>query len=332
MDDLISIIVPMYNSSEYIISTLNCLNELTYRNLELIFVDDGSEDNTLQIVNNYHFRNKMIIIKTISQSNSGVSSARNNGIKKAMGKYVFFLDADDYLFPDSIEKLYERIVVDNSDAIRGLFGIGQKNSYINIEKTQFKKTYINEEIEILKKFLLTDKIKGYSCNFLIKKNIIDEYNIRFDEKMSFMEDFIFDLQLFNICKSISILDEVTYIYFQNETSLSKSTDIYKRFNNINARYEYTKEYLKNNNNIDYVEDIMLQLAYIYLKTEKYIILNKKNNSNYDLKKMNKTLLNNYNAIVSKYKLKSKICLKYKILFYLIKYNKINTMTVLLKLM
>lgn len=104
----LSIIIPMYNAEKYI---GNCLESILNQNLdpaqyEIIIINDGSTDKSIQIVNEYAISNDNIII--LSQSNSGQSSARNNGISKATGDFLFFIDADDFLIPDSLSDVFRR--------------------------------------------------------------------------------------------------------------------------------------------------------------------------------------------------------------------------------
>ena len=103
MNDIISIIIPMYNAEKFIGRLLNCLKEQTYKNLEIIIVNDGSTDNSLEIAKKYKKEDKRINIVDIE--NNGVGNARNVGIKGATGRYITFLDADDYIEHNMYEKI-----------------------------------------------------------------------------------------------------------------------------------------------------------------------------------------------------------------------------------
>lgn len=100
-----SIIIPLYNKAEYIVDTLNSALLQTYSNFEIIIINDGSSDNSLDLVKKINHPN----ITIINQENQGVSVARNNGIKKAKGNYIAFLDADDYWYPNHLSKILESI-------------------------------------------------------------------------------------------------------------------------------------------------------------------------------------------------------------------------------
>ncbi len=116
MDDMISVIIPMYNTQNFIGKLLNCLKNQTYKNLEIIVVNDGSTDNSLKIVGEFSREDKRI--KLISTANGGVSKARNIGIANATGKYITFLDSDDYVEPDTYEKVIKKLIEVGTDAIR----------------------------------------------------------------------------------------------------------------------------------------------------------------------------------------------------------------------
>ena len=104
---LISIIIPVYNSEKYLATALESAKNQTYQNIEIILVDDGSTDNSITILEKYALSDNRI--KIISQTNQGISAARNAGIKMATGKYITFLDSDDFLSRDAIEKMVTAI-------------------------------------------------------------------------------------------------------------------------------------------------------------------------------------------------------------------------------
>ena len=115
MPDLISIIVPVYNSEEYLKQCIDSILRQTYKNIEIILVNDGSQDKSEDICREYlDCDNRVVYVK---QSNNGVSSARNQGIKKASGKYIAFVDSDDCLTEDAIEILYTAQTKCNADLV-----------------------------------------------------------------------------------------------------------------------------------------------------------------------------------------------------------------------
>ena len=111
--DKVSIIVPVYNVEKYIEKCLNSLISQSYRNIEIILIDDGSKDNSGKICDKY--KKKDPRIKVIHKENAGVSEARNSGIQKATGKYLCFVDADDFVMNDYIKYLHKLIAINCSD-------------------------------------------------------------------------------------------------------------------------------------------------------------------------------------------------------------------------
>ena len=106
-EPLISIIVPVYNVEKYLKKCLDSILSQTYKNFEVIIVNDGSPDNSQKIIDEYKKKDKRIIV--LEKENGGLSSARNYGIEHANGKYISFVDADDYIEKDYVEKLYDCI-------------------------------------------------------------------------------------------------------------------------------------------------------------------------------------------------------------------------------
>ena len=127
----VSIIIPIYNSDKTIDRCLKSIINQTYRNIEVICINDGSFDNSYKILQNYLKTDSRI--KVINQTNKGVSSARNNGIKNSTGKYIMFVDADDYLKDNMIELLVKSIKKDSSDLLICNYDVKCKN-YIKEHK------------------------------------------------------------------------------------------------------------------------------------------------------------------------------------------------------
>lgn len=138
-EELVSIIIPVYNVASYLERCIQSLLDQTYKNIEIILVNDGSKDNSLDILN--EFREKDIRITVISKENGGQASARNLGIKQSKGKYIMFVDSDDYVFPEFVAAPVKSMVKNNSDLVifDMLFIDGQRKEYrssgISIDKS-----------------------------------------------------------------------------------------------------------------------------------------------------------------------------------------------------
>lgn len=209
-NDLISVIIPAYNVEEKINRCINSLLEQTYPNLEIIVVNDGSTDLTAQKCEQYSHNNQ---IRYISISNGGVSNARNVGMRSAKGKYITFVDADDYVEKDIMEKLVDKII--DSDLV------------ICGKKVITKDAVIQEEIKIEKsKVKKTDLLLLYQAKILnppycklYKMDIIRKNQLQFDTNISVGEDLLFNLQYIDkILEPIAIVKENLYYYEKLNTN------------------------------------------------------------------------------------------------------------------
>jgi glycosyltransferase involved in cell wall biosynthesis len=215
----VSVVVPIYNSAKFLPACLDSIVNQTYRNIEIICVNDGSKDNSLEILNQYKQKDSRIII--INQSNSGVSSARNAGLKNASGKYVQFVDSDDLINCEAIKNLVTEAEKFDADIItfnktwfndNEIPDIKQKPKY-DIENPEH---YFHDENENpFVKNLNVDVIhnKFYKKDFLIKNNLFFEKNIKLGE------DSLFCFMSF-IRNNMIVIDK--NIYYYHRTNLSNS--------------------------------------------------------------------------------------------------------------
>lgn len=215
-ENLISVIIPIYNVEKYISRCLDSVINQTYKKIEIICVDDGSPDNSIKILKEYEKKDSRI--KIIRQQNRGLSGARNTGIKNSRGEYIFFLDSDDWLPLNSLELLYKDILLNKSDiSVGNLTKVyPKKNKEIglkNLEKNNYSlKNYLEYSIN-KKNFTANVVNKLYKTKLIIKNQIL------FKEKILY-EDFLFTIQYFIYCKKISVIEEVVYYYFlERENSI-----------------------------------------------------------------------------------------------------------------
>lgn len=212
-NDLISIIIPVYNVENFLSKCLDSLIVQTYKNIEIILVDDGSTDSSYSICNEYLSKDKRI--KIFHKKNEGVSIARNFGFEKIKGKFVLFIDSDDWIEQNMIEVLYNSIIKYNADiAICDYF-----LSY-NTHEDKHNELVESEIIKDRKKFdYLFDRkyYRGYLWNKLVKKDII--CNIKFNPNVKVCEDLLFWVQVFKSNISIVYLPKYKlYHYRQRENS------------------------------------------------------------------------------------------------------------------
>ena len=215
-NDLVSIIVPVYNVEKYLRQCIESLINQTYKNIEIILVDDGSTDNSGKICDEYAKND--IRIKAIHQPNKGVSAARNNGLEHATGKYITFVDSDDYIDEKYIEKLYYAITENEADIsicnFKLIFdNIKEKDSDI-VQPTLNKEKISNKEAV---KFLFNPKSFGnYPWNKMYKADLFKD--IRYPQG-AVMEDLGTTYKLFFKSKNVAIINEKLYYYVQRKGSI-----------------------------------------------------------------------------------------------------------------
>lgn len=201
MKDLVSVIVPVYNAEKYLVKCLESIVNQTYKNLEIILVNDGSKDNSLSICQEYAKRDARITV--FDKTNGGVSSSRNFGIDLSSGEYVCFFDSDDYVEISFIEKLVNKIG-DNDVCIGGYVA----ENY-NEEGGLTTKEEVLLDIErIDDNFPLQNHKKLFALsmslwNKLYRLSLIKENFLRFDEKVSFGEDGLFNADFFLLAKKFA---------------------------------------------------------------------------------------------------------------------------------
>lgn len=221
---MVSVIVPIYKVEDYLKRCIDSIVEQTYENLEIILVDDGSPDNCGAICDEYAKQDSRI--KVIHKENGGLSSARNAGIRVATGEYISFIDSDDWVEKDFIQKLREALVRENSDMSACLF--------CRIKENEGSRTEFNENIEVItdEKFynvLSVNSYAGYATNKLFKRDIIINNNLLFDEKIFNGEDFPFTLEYTKFVNKVSFIKLDLYYYFFRETSIMQTISLSKRF-------------------------------------------------------------------------------------------------------
>lgn len=218
----ISIIIPVFNCAAYIADCLKSCEIQSFRNFEIIIIDDGSTDSTKEIIHECcaTMQNKCQIIEL--EDNYGVSQCRNIGLNYAKGTYIFFLDADDVIRYDALEKLYNVAMVENCSVVYSKyrrFNLLSSNILECVDKSAVNYRRIGIHYEELDARIYAGTIWGG----LIKKQIIDDNNLRFDTDLKYGEDTIFKLELFRYVDCILEIDDVLYFWRITPNSLSGTT-------------------------------------------------------------------------------------------------------------
>lgn len=250
---LVSVIIPIYNVEEYIeLSLLSALNQ-TFKAIEYILIDDRGSDNSMKIVNNvirvHERKNDIRVIK--HEKNKGLSAARNTGMKYATGKYLFFMDSDDEITTDCIEKHYKSIECSGADfTVANIELIGTKSIHTNS---------LSKSIELQAPFLSFCK-KSWSVsawNKLYNKDFVQKYSLQFIDGL-IHEDVLWSFTLSRLAKKIAIVDESTYKYKIRDNSITTKPnskrkidcllyiidDIRTQFYTDKNIHIYTKEFIK----------------------------------------------------------------------------------------
>ena len=213
----VSIIVPIYNKENCLRRCVDSILAQDYKDIEVILIDDGSKDDSFKIISEYEKKDDRIV--AIHKENSGVSATRNLALSMAKGEYIQFIDADDWLPFDSTKLMVRSIEEDKSDLVVGDFYrvVDEKSS----KKGSIRRSGVITRNEYADRMLLTpaDFYFGVLWNKLYRKKIIDKYDVRMDENISFAEDAIFNLQYLMHTDMISIIKSPVYYYVKTEGSL-----------------------------------------------------------------------------------------------------------------
>ena len=212
----LSIIVPAYNCEKYIDKCIQSIIKQKNNLIEIIIINDGSTDKTLEKCES--FQKQYQNIKIINQKNSGVSYSRNIGIENASGKYIMFVDSDDYLEENSLEKIQE-LLSENIDILRYSYIIKDKNK--NTEVIFEKETFnlIKQKDEFFEKFFQKTN-QNVIWGQVINKQLLND--IKFTHNIFYGEDLLFNCQLYNKCKYIRYTDTILYNYKQNADSITRN--------------------------------------------------------------------------------------------------------------
>ncbi|MBP2058106.1 glycosyltransferase involved in cell wall biosynthesis [Lactobacillus colini] len=212
LEDKITVIVPAYNSEKTIGKCIASLLNQAYQNFEIIVINDGSKDGTLEELAKFN-SDKLTVI---TQKNSGVSIARNNGIKRTYTPYLAFVDADDYVSPDFLTHLMEGYGIQDVDlSISGVNNVGLTN-----KKNLTYERQVCSSQQLLADILKSDGVKGYLWNKLWKTKIIKKNNLFLKSEISMAEDLLFTVEyLLHTDKIfISNFSDYNYVYYANSLS------------------------------------------------------------------------------------------------------------------
>jgi len=274
-----SVIIPVYNGEKYITTTINNLLNQTFDNFEIILINDGSSDNTLEKLMSFENNNKIKIVNY--QDNKGVSFARNVGIKNAIGKFLLFLDSDDYLEINCLTDLNEILKDETIDMISFGFVKSNSNLIINYSNKKFDKKYFTNDQFLYNYF--TRNIIQCMCSFVCKREIIVNNKILFSEDVYFAEDQEFQIRCNFYSQKIYYISSILFKYNLQETSVMNSKFSLKRLTVLKA-FTNLKMLFDNNSNL-----YMLYVNYFYFNYYGLIKFIVNNENDFELLKQDEKL-------------------------------------------
>lgn len=220
MKILVSTIIPVYNAEKFLEECIESLRNQTLKEIEMIFINDGSTDNSLEILKKYEKIDSRI--KVINQKNSGPSVARNRGIEIANGEYLSFIDSDDWVETSMYEDMYHRAINDKSDVVicdmkmvsvdsqlyvKGIIYSDEKYDRKNIEDKIFKELLSNSQFNSM-------------ANKIYKRSIVKENNLLLDKDIYYAEDWKFNMEFFKYSQTVSYINKCYYYYRRGHESSS----------------------------------------------------------------------------------------------------------------
>lgn len=265
MDIKFSVVVPVYNVANYLKYCIESIINQTYKNLEIILVDDGSTDKSSEICD--FFKEKDNRIKVINKKNGGASSARNVGIENSTGDYLIFIDGDDYWDDNTaLDQVYKNLIKSKVDVL--MFGF---KKYYESNKVIEKSKYIfdidmidiNSKKNTINYLVKNNLLISSPCNKVIKINLFDENNLKFKEGI-IAEDIDWNLRLAINAGSFGVLNNAFYIYRQRECSITHSKTL-KHIEDLLENLEFCINILnEDNSKVDFIDEYMSYVAYQYM--------------------------------------------------------------------
>ena len=235
---LVSIIIPAYNRVNLISATLNSIVEQTYQNWECIVVDDGSTDNTTEVVQNYAQNDSRIIaLQRPNERNKGANACRNYGLSVANGDYVIFFDSDDVMAPTCLEKRIQ-VFAEHQEKDILIFSMGVFKEDLKFETYPLRKVFNNSIDATLEEFILSDTLPWNVCRPIFKSKFI-KGKIAFNEKIQRFQDGEFNIRVLYFLKPNYFSIDITDCYYRfDDESVNKHRSLKGTQDIVDCFYEY----------------------------------------------------------------------------------------------
>ena len=317
MNKLVSIIIPIYNAENNISKCIESILKQTYSNIEVLCINDGSKDNSKEILEKYQKEDERIII--INKENSGVSDTRNLGISHAKGDYVMFIDADDYIEKNYIKEMIN--IANKYECDHVISGYTEVNNNQKKEKTIYRDKEETFDITYPKEINNAFKTSEFNPCWkqLISRKLLLKNKIKFNKEIKYGEDMLFSLECYVKSKKTMYLKKFGYYYTMNETSVMRKKDIesHKKYYSDN---KLTTELIIGNYNLtqENIQSLYFKTLVIFNNICTRVI---KNQNNYrSVKKIILDERESYNQIFKKCKIPKYGTKKQKVTFVLLKYK------------
>lgn len=286
---LVSIIAPVYNVEQYIEQCIKSMINQTYENCEFIFVNDGTKDNSVDIIKKYMKKDDRIKLK--EQKNAGVSSARNLGLKGSHGEYIVFVDSDDYLATDFVEYMLTLIEKNNCD-----FAFSTKNFKRDndIQEKDIVEKVISSEEAIAS--LLSPDVTVGCWNKIYRKKFLDDNGIYFSTSLFYGEGLQFIIDCSNKANTVAVSNKKIYYYRKNNVNSATTKYNIEKYYNGEKSLKLIERKINMNN--EYIKSMyLLHISTFYLGAIIKMIENNQNNNYYeDYSKWKKNIVVNLKYI------------------------------------
>lgn len=304
----LSIVIPVYNVEKYLLECIESIVNQRYKNYEIILVDDGSCDRCPKICDFYS--KKYSNIKTVHIKNAGLGNARNIGIKESKGKYVSFVDADDFIKKESLLNIMNKIKKMNATDMFLMNGVkiyeNYKQKSIDSQLSEYDFNKLNNKKLMINNICNMKKYPGSACTKIYRRDFLIENNLFFETKV-LSEDLLFVFKTLILAKKICYINDVYYCYRQKRTG-SITNSISQR--NISGLQNFiingiqTLNIYYNKTDSEY-RNLLKFIAYEYI-----IIIMNYSKSTCDNRMYNKQFLTNYKQILKETKEKKHMCIYY----------------------
>ena len=265
---MISVIIPVYNAEKYLKKCIESVQHQTYENIEIILVDDGSKDNSLQICN--EFAQKDTRISVFSKKNGGAASARNKGLDVCKGEYIYFVDCDDYIAVNTLEVMMKHLHEKNADMVVGGYSMVDENGEIithNNELIKWRECLVSGKQFFVLNCTNEKAPLVYAWNKLYSKKIFD--TIRYDIGKLHEDECIFH-KVCICCNSVAVIEDEVYFYLKRENSIMGTYNYYSGmdiFETYLDRIFYIETEMKNSQEMQHAFghtiNVLFYSAFVY---------------------------------------------------------------------